>query len=103
MPLNLNPHVWDSSQKRIVKVDPYIRLSYGESYKNAANKECFRKFPPIFLQKGRYYSQDGKEIASIPQWARDEVAKISPEALTNAGFTRQRKNDLEGRQRETTQ
>ncbi len=71
---------------RVVKVDPYIRISRAEQYENAAHKVCYRKEAPIFLQGGQYYTEDGKPVLELPEWAKEEISKLGPKALEETGF-----------------
>ncbi|MCI0528028.1 MAG: hypothetical protein L0Y56_11385, partial [Nitrospira sp.] len=92
--LNLKPHKVQQDPKtrqdKVIKVDPYIRLSHGEQYTNAAGKVCYRKEAPVFLQGGRYYSESGEEVKKPPEWVTAEMAKIGAEALSEAGFAKRR-------------
>ncbi len=88
--LNLKPHkvVQDNATRtdKVVSVNPYIRISSATQYENSAGKICYRKTPAIFLQGGRYYTEDGATVKQLPEWAAAEVAKISPSAMREAGF-----------------
>lgn len=88
--LNLKPHKVERDNAtrtdKVVSVNPYIRISSATQYENSAGKICYRKTPAIFLQGGRYYTEDGATVKQLPEWAAAEVAKISPSAMQEAGF-----------------
>lgn len=46
--------------------------------------------PPIFIQGGHYYTEDGKEIAKdkLPKWVEGEVAKLSAGCKKDIGLTK---------------
>lgn len=93
--LNLKPHKLETDKgtriERVVKRDPYIRIGYAEEYKNAIGKLCYRCAAPIFLQGGHYYVESGEQLTELPEWAKSEIAKLSPEALLDAGFNKRGK------------
>lgn len=89
--LNLRTHKTTNDRNgisRVISVEPYIRLSAAEEYKNSAGKVCYRRIPSIFLQRGQYYSEDGKLVSELPEWAKAEVDKLSDRAMRDAGFSR---------------
>lgn len=58
---------------RITAITPITRLSsYGEI---------------VQLQGGAFYDAGGKPLEIIPGWAYDEMRKMSPAALKEAGFS----------------
>lgn len=76
MPLNLKPHEYSkqegSSSYRLTKVTPYIRVgSEGES---------------LFLQEGKVFSLDGKQMKDVPDWCKAEIEKLTPAARAEVGF-----------------
>jgi hypothetical protein len=79
MSLTLSPHVLQKAPgtrfDRIVKVIPYIRI-------------CSKEGPPIFLQRGKAYSEGGGEIkkSDYPDWFYDQLKTLSPNALQECGW-----------------
>lgn len=79
MPLTLSPHVMQTEpgtrRDRIVKVVPYICLNRDQG-------------PPVFLQKGKIFSENGKEIKKedYPNWFYEELDKLTPDALEEVGW-----------------
>jgi len=65
----------------LVRNTPYIRLhTAGEV--------------PIYVQRGLFYTEDGKEIEKVPQWAQDQVKLLTPEAKKEVGLVRSGKDDV---------
>jgi hypothetical protein len=63
----------NSTEVRLVETNPYINIA-------AAG------LPQVFLQGGRYLYEDGTEIKELSSALKDEVAKLAPAALKEAGF-----------------
>lgn len=61
-----------TKQYKVTRVTPLTRLSqYGES---------------VFLQGGKIYDAAGVELKVVPAWAYDQMAKLTPRGLKEAGF-----------------
>lgn len=79
--LSLKPHEYrinkDTGQATLTRLNPYVRLKFLEG-----------DTPPIFIQGGVFMFEDGREIArdKLPDWAKAEVAKLSPQALKEVGL-----------------
>lgn len=65
-------HVKMRSGRPIVsQVTPHVRLKRGED-------------PPVFIQGGKFYSEDGAE--SHPDWLDEEVAKLTTKTKIEVGL-----------------
>lgn len=76
MPLTLRVHDWKQvgdGDVRIVSTKPFIRLFAQPG-------------PPVFLQNGRVYYENGKPPEKLPAWFEDELAKCGKRALADVGF-----------------
>lgn len=63
----------NTGMDRIVAENPYLRVKQGD-------------YPPIYLQRGQVYDESGNIMKPIPDWAHEEIAKASPEALAKVGW-----------------
>jgi len=78
MTLSLQTHIVkknDNGEPVVVRSSPYIRLNAeGES--------------PIYIQNGGFYFAGGQSVkfADLPDWAGDEIAKMTPEAKREVGL-----------------
>lgn len=80
MSLNLRVHEYrripNTNQGRLVKVNPYIRLSHqGE--------------PPMYLQNGCVFAEEAeKPLAEddIPGWVKERIELLPPEGRAKVGF-----------------
>lgn len=64
-----------TTQRRITKIRPYIRLNY----KNG---------PPVFLQAGKVYSESGQVVEMLPEWFDEQVQHCSKDMLKLVQFER---------------
>ena len=67
--------VANTNERRLVKTDPHILIK--------------RKDEAAFLYAGKLLSADGIEIKSVPKWAKDEIDKLSAEALEEVGYEKE--------------
>jgi hypothetical protein len=78
MTFTLKPHEYERRRggSVVAKARPYIRLKSGEDS------------PPIFIQNGVYYYEDGTQIdkKDLPEWVEKEVSKISEKAKKECGL-----------------
>ena len=78
MSFTLKPHEYVKKRggSALLKVNPYIRIRAGEDT------------PPIFIQGGVYYYEDGEKIdvKDLPDGIKDAVAKLSDKAKKDCGL-----------------
>ncbi len=78
MPFTLRPHVQQPDPRtkrlRVVKTIPYVRLCGGNG-------------PPVFIQAGHVYSENGKLVEQYPDWFEEELAKVTPYTLNQVQFS----------------
>lgn len=78
MPALKKIHVYkkvpNSTEVRLIETNPCICIS-------AAG------LPQVFMQGGRYLYEDGTELKELSSALKDEVSKLSPFALKEAGFS----------------
>lgn len=76
MTLDLRVHDWKRSKsgKAVLRRTlPYVRLHQaGES--------------AIFVQGGRYYTDDGKEVAKVPAWVTEQLKAVSDPVKKEIGL-----------------
>lgn len=77
MSLNLKPHTYrrqpDTDRAILTELNPYVRLSQeGEA--------------PVFVQGGSFYDASGKAVDPVPQWVKDNIAKMTPGARKEVGL-----------------
>ena len=88
--LNLKPHKMEvdplTKIERCARFDPYIRLTQATPYENAAGKVCYKNIQTIFLQNGKIYDEGSNEYSKVPDWALEEIKKISEKQLLQVGF-----------------
>lgn len=78
MVLTLQPHQYEKipgqgMQMRLARVVPYLRIRHSTD-------------PPLFIQKGEVYTDDGEEVKELPEWFWDEARKCSPAARAEVGL-----------------
>ena len=80
MPLSLKVHHYQripgTTMVRLQKVTPYIRLCEGAG-------------PPIYLQDGQAWSEGGADpldVATLPEWFRTGLARLTPAARAEVGW-----------------
>lgn len=77
MPFDMKTHnVRTRGGKQVLtQVNPHIRLKHGDD-------------PPVFIQGGHFYSEDGSEFTkeTLPGWVAEEVRKLTPAARKEAGM-----------------
>lgn len=66
----------------IGKSTPYVRIKGGGL-----------DSPPVFLQEGKIYYEDGTEVKDLPEWFADEFKKVSPAMLKNVGMIKEVEDD----------
>jgi hypothetical protein len=66
----------NTGMDRIVAENPYLRIKQGE-------------YPPLYIQRGQAYDESGNTFKPLPDWAKEEIAKASPEALAKVGWKQQ--------------
>lgn len=82
--LSLNKvHIYGKTQDemgntvvRLIRSNPYTRISAQDQ-------------PPIFVQGGRYFSDEGTEefdYHDLPEWFWDEARKITPKVRQECGL-----------------
>lgn len=59
----------------LIRVNPHVRLSHAG-------------YPPVFLQDGRAYAENGEEYKPIPGWVKEEIAKLSDATKRETGFAK---------------
>lgn len=77
MPFDIRTHIIQNRGGRqvLTSVNPNVRLKHGDD-------------PPVFIQGGRFYSEDGAEYdeATIPGWVEEEVRKLTPQVRKEVGL-----------------
>ncbi len=63
-------------ETRIVKINPLVRIKGGGELT-----------PPLFLQGGRVYAENGQEIVDRPDWFEEELAKLTEATKEQVGFS----------------
>lgn len=58
----------------VAGINPYIRLMSAEAPY------------PLFIQRGRVYSETGGEVVDLPSWFEVEVAKCTTSMLASVGY-----------------
>ena len=66
MAFTMNVHQRDK-QGNTVKSRPYVRLKEKDE-------------PALFLQDGKIYTEDGKEVEEVPEWASIQAGLLSKKA-----------------------
>lgn len=81
MAFTLNVHEMKSvGMSRVVigASKPYVRIKAGGN-----------ESPPVYLQEGKIYYEDGTEVKDLPEWFEDEFKKVSPAMLKNVGMIKE--------------
>lgn len=62
----------------LTRYSPYVGLSQagddGQSHET------------VFFQAGQFFDQSGKPLPNPPEWAKIQLAKMSPAALKDVGY-----------------
>lgn len=83
MTLDLRVHHWKRDKRNravLTKTRPYIRLRNGDS-------------PAVFIQEGRYYTDNGEEMKKIPSWVADHLKGVSDIVKREVGLAVNSPND----------
>lgn len=69
-----------TQESRLVKTTPYVRLCRQDPVTKITA-------PPIYVQGGRAYGEGGPELATLPDWFEEEMAKLTPKLRDEVGWT----------------
>lgn len=58
---------------RLIRSNPYVRLRKGDD-------------PPIFVQSGIAYWEDGKLVETMPEWFEEEAKKTTARVQKETGL-----------------
>lgn len=76
--LDLQVHKYEkvpgTQTTRLAKVTPYLRITRDGH-------------PPLYLQGGKAFGEGGAEIETLPIWFDEELAKVSPKAREEIGWS----------------
>lgn len=80
MSFTLRPHELKTrgGQTILVRDRPYLRLRQGED-------------PPIFVQGGKFYFENGQEVEELPDWVVEKLKQVNPEVRKQIGLEEQSK------------
>lgn len=84
--LNLKVHEYkrvnDGSQARLIRVNPYVVLTKANPEGGSTR---------VFIQDGMFFHEGGGEYkqSELPDWLDDEIERLSPVAVKEAGLGRQ--------------
>lgn len=81
--LDLNSHRFDADGK-ITGKSSFIRL-------------CYQDEPPIYLQDGKFYYEDGTLVKEAPSWLRSQLEICTDVSLSSNGLSEKFISTLRGK------
>lgn len=75
MSFTLRPHEVKTrgGQPILVRDRPYLRLRAGDD-------------PPIFIQGGKFYYENGQEVSEVPDWVMEKLKEVQPKVREQVGL-----------------